>query len=172
MDSFLKWIHCFLLDYHQEQIKRKRKKTWVREIFKKQIEQGVYHNILQAMNVNENRISGYLDNELFSESNEEKCTAFQRMAWFIVVHKKLLKTAQLLSEHFPSGFSLFVSLISFIHKGKDTSAVPRPSVQHLLYVFLIFFRFHNWFNNFHLSKNILINKFFHRNMCFFIVLPP
>ena len=134
MDSFLKWIHCFLLDYHQEQIKRKRKKTWVREIFKKQIEQGVYHNILQAMNVNENRISGYLDNELFSESNEEKCTAFQRMAWFIVVHKKLLKTAQLLSEHFPSGFSLFVSLISFIIKA-------RILLQFLGQAFSIFYMF-------------------------------
>ena len=27
----------------------------------------------------ENRISGSLYNELFSESNEEKCTAFKRM---------------------------------------------------------------------------------------------
>ena len=67
---------CFLLDYHQKQIKRKRKRTWVPEIFKKRIEQGVYHNILQEMSVNENRISGYLHNELFRESNEEKCTAF------------------------------------------------------------------------------------------------
>ena len=33
----------------------------------------------------ENRISDYLYNELFSESNEEKCTAFQRMAWSLVV---------------------------------------------------------------------------------------
>ena len=27
---------CFLVNYHQEQIKRKRKRTWVREIFKKE----------------------------------------------------------------------------------------------------------------------------------------
>ena len=43
---------CFLLDNHQEQIKRKRKRTCVREILKKRIEQGVYHNILQEMSVN------------------------------------------------------------------------------------------------------------------------
>ena len=40
----------FLLNYHQEQIKRIR--TWVREIFLKRIEQGVYHNLLQEMCVN------------------------------------------------------------------------------------------------------------------------
>ena len=39
----------------------------------------------------ENRISGYLYNELFSESNEEKCTAFQRMAWSLIVHKNPIK---------------------------------------------------------------------------------
>ena len=40
---------CFLLNYHQDQIKRKRKRTWVREIFKNRTEQGVYHNLLQEM---------------------------------------------------------------------------------------------------------------------------
>ena len=48
---------CFLLNCHQGQIKRKEKRTWVQEIFKRRIEQGVYHNLLQ---------------EIFSESNEEK----------------------------------------------------------------------------------------------------
>ena len=45
---------CFLLTHHQEQIKRKRKRTWVWQIFKKEkrIEQGVYHNLLQKMRVN------------------------------------------------------------------------------------------------------------------------
>ena len=73
--------------------------------------------------------------------------------------KILLKTAQLLSEHFPSDLLLCIPYFLF-HKGKDTSAIPQPSVQHLLYVFSIFCRFHKFFNNFHLSKNILINKFF------------
>ena len=44
---------CFLLNYHQEQVKRKRKRTWVPEIFKKRIEQGVYHNLLQEIRVND-----------------------------------------------------------------------------------------------------------------------
>ena len=36
----------------------------------------------------EDRISGYLYNELFTESNEEKCMDFQRLAWSLIVHKK------------------------------------------------------------------------------------
>ena len=63
----------------------------------------------------ENRISDYLYNERFSESNEEKCTAFQSMV-----------------------------------SKRSASCICFP----------IFFRFHKCFNNFHLSKNILINKFF------------
>ena len=39
----------------------------------------------------ENRISGYLYNERFSKSNEEKCTAFQSMAWSFIVHKNTIK---------------------------------------------------------------------------------
>ena len=79
--------------------------------------------------------------------------------------KIVLETAQLLSKHFT--FELSLSLLSFIyffHKGKDTSGILQPSVQHLVYVFPIFFRFHKYFNNLHLSKNIFINKinkFFH-----------
>ena len=42
---------CFLLTYHQEQIKRRRKVTPVREIILKRIEQGVYHNLLQEIRV-------------------------------------------------------------------------------------------------------------------------
>ena len=43
----------FLLNHHWEQIKRKRKRTWVQEIFKKRMEQRVYHNLLQEMRVND-----------------------------------------------------------------------------------------------------------------------
>ena len=39
----------------------------------------------------ENRASGYLYNELFSESNKEKCTAFQSIAWSLIVHKNNIK---------------------------------------------------------------------------------
>ena len=81
----------------------------------------------------EDRISGYLYNELFSEINEEKYTAFQSMAWSLIVYKKLLETAQLLSNHIPSGLSLCILYFLF-HKGNDTSVSPQTSVQHLVYV--------------------------------------
>ena len=107
----------------------------------------------------EDRISGYLYNELFIEINEEKCLAFQCMAWSLIAHKILLETAELLSKHFPAGLSLCILYFLF-HKGKDTFAISQPSVQYLAYVFPILIRFHKCFNDFHLSKNILINKFF------------
>ena len=81
---------------------------------------------------------------------------------FKVLIKILLKTAQLLSKYFPSGLALCILYFLF-HKVKNTSAMPQPSVQDLVYVFPIFFRFHKCFNHFHLNKNILINKF-HRNV--------
>ena len=73
--------------------------------------------------------------------------------------KMLLETPQLLPKYFSSGLSLCILYFLF-HKSNDTSAIPQPSVQHLVYVFTIFFHFYKCFNNFHLSKNILINKFF------------
>ena len=84
----------------------------------------------------ENQISGYFYNELVSESNEEKCMAFQWLSPLLFI-KILLKTAQLLSKHFPSGLSLSILYFLF-HKGKDTSGIPQPSVRHLIYVFAIF----------------------------------
>ena len=151
---------CFLLNYHQEQIKRKRKKTWVREIFKKRIGQGVYIIYCRrCVSVIENRVSGYLYNERFSESNEKNVRPFKVWPGPVLFIKILLKTTQLPSKHFPSGLSLCILYFLF-HKSKDTSAIPQPSVQYLVYIFPICFRFHKCFNNFHLSKNILINKFF------------
>ena len=70
-----------------------------------------------------------------------------------------------LQAHSYQSLSLFLYLfISFF--------ILQPSVKDLVYVFLIFFRFHRCFNNFHLTKNIFINNFFYWNMCFFRVLPP
>ena len=40
----------------------------------------------------ENHISGNLYNELFSKSTEEKFTAFQSMAWSLIVHKGTIKS--------------------------------------------------------------------------------
>ena len=58
----------------------------------------------------ENRISGYLYNELFSESNEEKCTAFQSMAWSLIVHKNTIKNCSTALQAFSSALSLSLSL--------------------------------------------------------------
>ena len=98
---------CFLLNCQQEQSKRKRKRTWMQEIFLKRIEQGVYHNLLREMRPSDRKsYFRLLHNELFSESNEEKCTAFQSLAWSL--------TAQLLSKYFPSGLSLCILYFLFI----------------------------------------------------------
>ena len=153
---------CFLLTYHQEQIKGKRKWTWVREIFKKRIEQEVYHNLLQEMRVNDKECSFKVICIINFLEKVIKKNVWPFKVWLgpLLFIKILLKTAQVLSKHFPSDLSLCIFYFLF-HKGKDTSAIPHPSVQHLVYAFPIFFRFHKWFNNFHLSKNILINKFIH-----------
>ena len=66
------------------------------------------------MSGTENHISGNLNNELFSESSEEKCTAFQNMVWSLLFINILLKTAHLFPKHFSPG--LFVSFISFFIK--------------------------------------------------------
>ena len=42
---------CFLLNHHQEQIKRKRKRMWVHEAFQKRIEKEVYNNLLQEVRI-------------------------------------------------------------------------------------------------------------------------
>ena len=77
----------------------------------------------------ENLISGYLYNELFSKSNEEKLRPFKVWLGPLLFIKTLLKFAQLLSKHFPCGLSLCMLYFLF-HKGKDTSAIPQPSVHH------------------------------------------
>ena len=82
-----------------------------------------------------------------------------------------LKTAQLFSKHFPFDLSLCILYFIF-HKRSDTSAIPQPSFQDLVYVSSIFFGFHKCFNNFYWSKNVFINKCFDWIICFFIVLFP
>ena len=107
----------------------------------------------------ENRISGYLHDKRFSESNGEKCTAFQSMTWSHIVHKNAIKNCSTALQAFSCRSLSFYILYFLFHKGKNTFGIPQPSVQYLIYLFPIFFRFHNCFNNFHLSKNIFINAF-------------
>ena len=78
----------------------------------------------------ENHIPVNLYNELFSESSKLKRTAFQSWAWSLIVNNKLLKTNQQFSRHFPSGLPLCI-LYYLFHKGKDTSAIPQPSIHQL-----------------------------------------
>ena len=84
----------------------------------------------------ENHISGYLYNELFSESNEEKCTAFQRMAWSLILNKNPIKNCSTILQAFSFRSLSLCILYFFFHKDKVTSSVPQPSVQHLVYVFI------------------------------------
>ena len=100
----------------------------------------------------ENRISGYLYNELFSESNEEKCTAFQRMDWSLIIHKNPIKNSSTALQAFS-----FRSLSLYPLFPLKTSAIPQPSVQHLVYMFSSF--------------SFVFISFF-TETCFFIVLPP
>ena len=90
-----------------------------------------------------------------------------------VVNFQLLKLLnRSLSIFLPVSLSVSLYPLFPFHKGKDTTAIPQPSVHHVVYVFRIFFRFHKCRNNFHSSKNLRTNKFFPQNMCFFIFLLP
>ena len=107
----------------------------------------------------ENRISGFCIMKFLAKVMKKNVRPFNVWLGPLLFVKVFLKTTQLLPKHFPSGLCLCILYFLF-HKSKDSSATPQSSVQHLVYVFPIFCRFHKCFNNFHLSKNILINKFF------------
>ena len=89
----------------------------------------------------ENRISDYLYNELFRESNEEKCTAFQSMTWSLIVHKNTIKNCSTTLQAF-SFRSLALSILYFLfHKDKGTSGIAQPSVPYLIHVLPYFISF-------------------------------
>ena len=91
---------CFFLSsYYQEKIKRKRKRTWVREIRKEENREFTMIYYRRYLSMIENQILNVLFNDLFSESSELSTA----------------KTAQPFSKHFPPGLSLclFVSFIPF-----------------------------------------------------------
>ena len=97
------------------------------------------------MSVIQNRISGICIMNYLAKVMKKNVRPFKVWRGSLLYIKILLKTAQLLSTHFPSDLSLCILYLLF-HKGKDTSAIPQPSVQHLVYVFPIFFRFHKFFH--------------------------
>ena len=63
----------------------------------------------------ENHISDYVYNEIFRESNEEKCMAFQSMVWFLIVHKNTIKIGSTALQAFSfrslSLYPLFIYLV-------------------------------------------------------------
>ena len=77
--------------------------------------------------------------------------------------KTLLLSAQLLSKHFPSGLSLLVSFILYFQGYFGNFSAMRSAC---CVCFPISYCFHKCFNNFHLSKNFLINKFFSLKLVF------
>ena len=159
--------------YHQEQIKREWNRTWIWEMFKKgQNKEFTKIYCRRQLSMTQRiALQAICIMNFLAKLIKKNVQAFKVWLDPFLFIKILLETAQLLSKSFPSGLSLCIIYFVF-HKDGDTSVIRQPSVQHLVYVFPIFFCFHKCFNNFHLSKNILINKFFHRNMCFTIVLPP
>ena len=107
-----------LLNYHQELIKRKRKRTG--KYFKKdQSKEFTIIHCGRCVSIVDNCISGYFCNKRFSKSDEEKCTAFQSMAWALIVHKNTIKNCSTCSLPYSfRSLSLFVSFISFFIKAR------------------------------------------------------
>ena len=91
----------------------------------------------------ENRISGYLYNELFSESNEEKCTAFQSMAWSLIVHKNTIKNCSTALQAF--SFQFLSLHLLFPLKTRVLLQCLSQAFS-ILYMFFPFFHFHNFFH--------------------------
>lgn len=117
-----------------------------------------------------NRISGYLHNERFSKSNEEKSTAFQNMTWSLIIHKNTITNWSTVLQTSPQSLCFYPSF-PFSWR-QDTFAILQSYVHHLVYVIPIVVCFHKWFNKFRLSKNLLTNIFFRWNLCFSIYLVP
>ena len=120
---------CFLLKYHQKQIKTKGKRTWVREIFKKKIEQGVSHNFLRrCVSMIKNHVSGSLLPNVTRKN--------VRLFLFIKILLSML-------NYSPSIFHLvylFVSFISFFIKERVLLHFPSQAFS-ILYTFFPFISF-------------------------------
>ena len=84
----------------------------------------------------ENQISGYFYNECFSEINEEECTAFQSMAWCLIIHENTIKNCSNALQAF-SFWTLFLCTLYFpFHKGKDTYGISQLNQAFsILYIF-------------------------------------
>ena len=63
----------------------------------------------------EDQISGHLYNELFSESNKERFTAFQSMAWSLVVDKNTIQNCSTALQAFSFWSLPFFRFHKFFH---------------------------------------------------------
>ena len=68
------------------------------------------------MSMIENHVSGNLYNKRFSEISEEKCTVFQIMDWYLIVHQNL--------HHLSPGLSLSLSLSPSLSLSLSFSLYP------------------------------------------------
>ena len=119
---------CFLLKYHQKQIKTKGKRTWVWEIFKKKIEQGVYHNFLRrCVSMIENQVSG---NNLLPNVTRKNL----RLFLFIKILLSMLNYSPSISLL----IYLFVSFISFSINARVLLHFPSQAFS-ILYTFFPFY---------------------------------
>ena len=118
---------CFLLKYHQKQIKTKGKRTWVWEIFKKKIEQGVYHNFLRrCVSMIENHVSGSLLPNVTRKN--------VRLFLFIKILLSMLNYSPSISLL----IYLFVSFISFSINARVLLHFPSQAFS-ILYTFFPFY---------------------------------
>ena len=95
------------------------------------------------MSMIENHVSGNLYNKRFSESSEEKCTVFQIMDWYLIVHQNLHHLSPGLSLSLPLSLSLSFSLYPlfqdiFKHFAKFIGKLLCQSLSFNKVVFLVF----------------------------------
>ena len=77
----------------------------------------------------ENRISSYLYNELFSESNDKIYTTFQSMVWSFVAHKNTIKNCSTSLQAFPlRSLSLYPlsEAVNYYHKALHLGCCSSP----------------------------------------------
>ena len=125
---------CSLLNYHHEQIKRKKKRTCVREIFlkndrTKSLPKFIAGDTCQWKSITLQVI--YVMNFL-AKVVKKNVRPFRVWVGPLLFIKVLLKTAQMFPKHFSPGLSLFRFLYFPFRKGKDTSPIPQTSVHHLV----------------------------------------
>ena len=130
---------CFLLNYYQEVIKRKRKRTWMWDIFKKEQNNEVVINYCRRQCQRQGIVFQVICIMNFSAKVIKKnVRLFKVWLGLLFFTKILLKTGQLLSKHFLSGLSLCILYFIFIK--------ARILLQFLSLVFRVSYMFSSFFS--------------------------